>query len=66
MFNTGSPYNVPAGHSVNLDALRGFYKKKEKEIEAEQEAKQEWAEGNAERKAKVEGGSGFAGTLGRR
>ncbi|KAL9585658.1 MAG: hypothetical protein Q9212_001395 [Teloschistes hypoglaucus] len=35
IFNTGSPYNVPAGHGANLDELIAHYKKKN----AEQDAK---------------------------
>ncbi|MCJ1351868.1 MAG: hypothetical protein MMC33_001852 [Icmadophila ericetorum] len=31
VFNTGSPYNVPAGHSANLDQLIQHYHKKNEE-----------------------------------
>ncbi|QDS68132.1 hypothetical protein FKW77_010269 [Venturia effusa] len=35
-FNTGSPYNVPAGQgSINLDRVIEFYKKKNEEQEAD-------------------------------
>lgn len=33
MFNTGSPYNIPAGHSADLGALRAHYEKKNVEAE---------------------------------
>ncbi|KAL8730621.1 MAG: hypothetical protein Q9166_003934 [cf. Caloplaca sp. 2 TL-2023] len=35
IFNTGSPYNVPAGHGANLDELINHYRRKN----AEQDAK---------------------------
>ena len=35
IFNTGSPYNIPAGHSTDLGALRAHYEKKN--VEAEEE-----------------------------
>ncbi|MCJ1370323.1 hypothetical protein MMC20_001536 [Loxospora ochrophaea] len=33
IFNTGSPHNVPAGHSANLDELIAHYRKKNAEME---------------------------------
>lgn len=33
IFNTGSPYNIPAGHSADLGALRAHYQKKNLEAE---------------------------------
>ena len=33
IFNTGSPYNIPAGHSADLGALRAHYQKKNMETE---------------------------------
>ncbi len=38
-FNTGSPYNVPAGHTADLSALRAHYQQKNLEKEEEQMAK---------------------------
>ncbi|KAM0802471.1 hypothetical protein BDR22DRAFT_131930 [Usnea florida] len=40
IFNTGSPYNVPAGHSADLGALRAHYEKKNVEAEEKRMAKQ--------------------------
>ncbi|KAJ8112392.1 hypothetical protein ONZ43_g5406 [Nemania bipapillata] len=36
LFNTGSPYNVPAGHSINLDHITEHYRK---QAAAEEERK---------------------------
>ena len=33
VFNTGSPYNIPAGHSADLAALKAHYEKKNVEAE---------------------------------
>ncbi|MCJ1229184.1 hypothetical protein MMC12_005849 [Toensbergia leucococca] len=33
IFNTGSPYNIPAGHSADLSALIAHYEKKNAETE---------------------------------
>ena len=33
VFNTGSPYNIPAGHSADLGALRAHYARKNVEAE---------------------------------
>ena len=33
IFNSGSPYNVPAGSSANLDELKAHYQRKEAEAE---------------------------------
>ena len=33
IFNTGSPYNIPAGHSADLGALKAHYEKKNVEAE---------------------------------
>lgn len=33
IFNTGSPYNVPAGHYTNLDAVIAHYEKKNADSE---------------------------------
>ncbi|KAL8632126.1 hypothetical protein Q9189_002150 [Teloschistes chrysophthalmus] len=41
IFNTGSPYNVPAGHSANLDELIAHYKKKNAEQDAKVRARME-------------------------
>ncbi|KAI4106656.1 MAG: hypothetical protein L6R37_002048 [Teloschistes peruensis] len=44
IFNTGSPYNVPAGHGANLDELIAHYKKKNAEQDAKVRARMErWA-----------------------
>lgn len=32
-FNTGSPYNVPAGHSANLDVLIAHYQQRNRDTE---------------------------------
>ncbi|KAF6220193.1 hypothetical protein HO133_003324 [Letharia lupina] len=39
IFNTGSPYNIPAGHSADLGALRAHYEKKNVEVEEKRIAK---------------------------
>ena len=39
IFNTGSPYNIPAGHSADLGALRAHYEKKNVEAEEKRMAK---------------------------
>lgn len=31
VFNSGSPFNVPAGHGANLSAIQEHYRKKHKE-----------------------------------
>ena len=36
IFNTGSPYNVQAGQSANLDALIAHYEKQNAERQAQQ------------------------------
>lgn len=41
VFNTGSPYNVPAGHGANLDGLIAHYKKKNAEQDAKTRARME-------------------------
>ncbi|MCJ1481641.1 hypothetical protein MMC06_001800 [Schaereria dolodes] len=33
VFNTGSPYNIPAGHSTNLESLIAHYEKKNAEMQ---------------------------------
>jgi len=39
VFNTGSPYNVPAGHSANLEDLIAHYKQKNVRAEEARVAK---------------------------
>ena len=39
IFNTGSPYNIPAGHSTDLGALRAHYEKKNVEAEEKRAAR---------------------------
>ncbi|KAL8869792.1 MAG: hypothetical protein Q9174_004006 [Haloplaca sp. 1 TL-2023] len=41
IFNTGCPYNVPAGHGANLDELIGHYQKKNAEQDAKTRARME-------------------------
>lgn len=33
IFNTGSPYNIPAGHSADLGALKAHYERKNVEAD---------------------------------
>ncbi|KAL8712409.1 MAG: hypothetical protein Q9220_003257 [cf. Caloplaca sp. 1 TL-2023] len=40
-FNTGSPYNVPAGHGANLDELIAHYRRKNAEQDAKTRARME-------------------------
>ena len=35
-FNSGSPFNVPAGHTADLSELKDFYQRKNAETEAKQ------------------------------
>jgi hypothetical protein len=39
VFNTGSPYNVPAGHTANLSAVIAHYEAKNRETVAKVEAR---------------------------
>lgn len=39
IFNTGSPYNVPAGSQANLDELMAHYKKESIEAQEKRERK---------------------------
>ena len=39
IFNTGSPYNVPAGSQANLDELIAHYKKENAEAQEKRERK---------------------------
>ncbi|KAL9606223.1 MAG: hypothetical protein Q9179_000620 [Wetmoreana sp. 5 TL-2023] len=57
VFNTGSPYNVPAGHGANLDELIAHYKKKNAEQDAMTRARMEarTAELRQERNATLSG-----------
>ncbi|KAL8723815.1 MAG: hypothetical protein Q9181_007175 [Wetmoreana brouardii] len=57
VFNTGSPYNVPAGHGANLDELIAHYKKKNAEQDAKTRARMEarTAELRQERSATLSG-----------
>ncbi|KAL8768688.1 MAG: hypothetical protein Q9209_005106 [Squamulea sp. 1 TL-2023] len=41
IFNTGSPYNVPAGHGANLDELINHYRKKNADQDAKTKARME-------------------------
>ncbi|KAL8879690.1 MAG: hypothetical protein Q9192_008182 [Flavoplaca navasiana] len=41
IFNTGSPYNVPAGHGANLDELINHYRKKNADQDAKTRARME-------------------------
>ncbi|MCJ1426963.1 hypothetical protein MMC29_004866 [Sticta canariensis] len=44
IFNTGSPFNVPAGHSANLDELIAHYKRQNALVDEAREAKRRAAE----------------------
>ncbi|MCJ1267427.1 hypothetical protein MMC22_007312 [Lobaria immixta] len=44
IFNTGSPYNVPAGHSANLDELIAHYHRQNAEANKAREARTRAAE----------------------
>ena len=48
IFNTGSPYNIPAGHSADLGALRAHYENKNIEAEEKREAKLKEMAGDSE------------------
>lgn len=48
IFNTGSPYNIPAGHSADLEALKGHYEKKNVEAEKKRVARLEEIAGDSE------------------
>ncbi len=39
IFNTGSPYNIPAGHSTDLGALKAHYEKKNVEADEKRTAR---------------------------
>jgi len=39
VFNTGSPFNIPAGHSANLDHLRAHYEKENRQGEEQRMAR---------------------------
>jgi len=43
VFNTGSPFNVPAGSRVNLDKVIEHYKKQNAEVDVERERVKERA-----------------------
>lgn len=44
VFNTGSPFNVPAGHTVNLDKVIAHYHKENKNSNKAREARAKAAE----------------------
>ncbi|CAF9909341.1 MAG: hypothetical protein ALECFALPRED_005523 [Alectoria fallacina] len=48
IFNTGSPYNIPAGHSADLGALKAHYEKKNVEAEEKRMAKLQETAGEGE------------------
>lgn len=56
VFNTGSPYNVPAGHSINMEAIIAHYEKRNREVEEKRVARQKWrdAEAAAEAERRLE------------
>lgn len=58
VFDTGSPYNVPAGHSADLSALKTHYQRKSTEAEekrmAQMAAMERDRETEAQRKAAEE------------
>lgn len=39
VFNSGSPYNVPAGHTADLTELKAHYQKKNLELEEKRMAR---------------------------
>ena len=47
IFNTGSPYNVPAGSTVNLDELKAHYQQKNLEAEKKRMARLVATEGDS-------------------
>ena len=48
VFNTGSPYNIPAGHSADLGALKAHYEKKNVEAEEKRMARLKQMAGDSE------------------
>lgn len=44
IFNTGSPFNVPAGHTVNLDKVIAHYHKENENANKTREARSKTAE----------------------
>ncbi|KAL6720735.1 hypothetical protein ACLMJK_002660 [Lecanora helva] len=60
IFNTGSPYNVPAGHAADLTELKAHYERRNKEMEAKQMANLAKVAGESEilaqRRREEEGG----------
>lgn len=44
IFNTGSPFNVPAGHTVNLDKVIAHYHKENENANKAREARSKTAE----------------------
>ncbi|KAL2058577.1 hypothetical protein ABVK25_001305 [Lepraria finkii] len=42
IFNTGSPYNVPAGHSIDLEAVKAHYEKQNAEAELKRMERLKW------------------------
>ena len=48
VFNTGSPYNVPAGHSIDLTAVIAHYEKENAETELKRIERLKWEAGESE------------------
>ena len=48
VFNTGSPYNVPAGSKVDLSEVRAHYQRKNAEMEEKQMAKLKASAGDSD------------------
>ena len=48
IFNTGSPYNVPAGHSIDLEAVKAHYEKQNAEAELKRMERLKWQAGESE------------------
>ena len=57
IFNTGSPYNIPAGHSADLGALKAHYEKKNVEAEEKRIVRlKEMADDSEDRERRREAG----------
>lgn len=58
IFNTGSPFNVPAGSQVNLDKVIAHYKKQNAAVDAAREARTKAAANNPKPKEPYIGWAG--------
>ncbi|MCJ1449789.1 hypothetical protein MMC28_000117 [Mycoblastus sanguinarius] len=55
IFNTGSPYNIPAGHSADLEVLKAHYEKKNVEAQEKRMAKLKASESRHDNEAQSNG-----------